>query len=207
MTVHDHALTAEARIQDLLTIVRDVLESPDFPTLTNGSTGQAQFIQDFLPLVAAIRLEARLLSDAAREQKNGVVEERGEVEDKLVQLQNLQYQEDKLEEEIQLTRGLRSIYQDVDMPSEDDFRATAPDELKTDEVLQDEHLTMMHRLDHELSERQRLDAERREHAREKLGLLKVNRNRDTRLKGLEKALRTLLEQAITIRDAGPSQQQ
>ncbi|CAD6885144.1 unnamed protein product [Tilletia controversa] len=199
--VESSTAAIQSHIQDLLALVQAFLTSDDFASIQNGSPAQSQFIQDIVPLVAALRAEFRVLSDGARESKNAVAAVRAEVDDKLIQLQNLEYEQAKLEEEVLLTRELRSIYQDIDMLSEGEFRQTAPEELRTEAVLEDEHQLMNNRLEHELSERERLEAERKALAREKLGLLKVNRSKAARLKALEKAIRDLLEQATALRDA------
>ncbi|KAE8234198.1 hypothetical protein CF326_g768 [Tilletia indica] len=191
----------QASIEVLLGQIQVFLTSDEFAKIQDGSPAQSRFIQDILPQISVLRAEYRVLSDRAREGKNAVAGVRADVDDKLIQLQNLEYEQAKLEEEIQSTRELRSVYQDIDMLSEEEFRQTAPEELRTQTVVEDEHQLMNNRLGHELSERKRLDAERRDLAREKLGLLKIDRSKAERLKSLEKAVRDLLEQATALRDA------
>jgi THO complex subunit 5 len=49
----------------------------------------------------------------------------------------------------------RSIYQDVVLHSPDEFMELAPTEMKTPEILADEHQLLLNRLKFELAERQR----------------------------------------------------
>ncbi|KAL9936917.1 hypothetical protein V8E36_004152 [Tilletia maclaganii] len=209
LQVESSTAATQACIHEMLNVVDTFLSSEVAAntTRTNGSQAQAQFIQEFSPIVAALRAEYRALSDAAREGKNTVGSERAAVDEKLVKLHNLEYQQAKLEGEIRSTKDLRSIYQDVDMPSEAEFRQTAPPALRSPDILDDEHKLMVSRLEHELAERQRLDTERRALARQKLGLLTVDRSKATRLKALEKAVRDILEQAVALRDAGSQEDQ
>jgi THO complex subunit 5 len=48
-----------------------------------------------------------------------------------------------------------SIYQDIPLYSEEDFMDKAPEDLRTEEVLTNEHSLMLNRLNFELAERQR----------------------------------------------------
>lgn len=48
-----------------------------------------------------------------------------------------------------------SIYQDVPLHSLEEFKALAPEEARSDKVLEDEHQLMLNRLSFELAERQR----------------------------------------------------
>ena len=49
----------------------------------------------------------------------------------------------------------RSIYQDIPLYSPEEFLSLAPQEARTDDVLQNEHQLMLNRLSFELAERQR----------------------------------------------------
>jgi hypothetical protein len=48
-----------------------------------------------------------------------------------------------------------SIYQDIPLYSEENFMDKAPEDLRTEEVLTNEHSLMLNRLNFELAERQR----------------------------------------------------
>ena len=49
----------------------------------------------------------------------------------------------------------RSIYQDVPLHSVDEFEQLAPEEARSESVMQNEHQLMLNRLSFELAERQR----------------------------------------------------
>ena len=49
----------------------------------------------------------------------------------------------------------RSIYQDIPLYSEEEFVLKAPESMRTEETLEDEHVLMLSRLNFELMERQR----------------------------------------------------
>lgn len=59
----------------------------------------------------------------------------------------------------------RSIYQDVPLYTIEEFETLAPEEARTEEVMNNEHQLMLNRLSFELSERQRHVVWRRLYAR------------------------------------------
>lgn len=54
-----------------------------------------------------------------------------------------------------LTCRVRSIYQDIPLYSEEEFLEKAPESLRIEEALSNEHVLMLSRLNFELAERQR----------------------------------------------------
>lgn len=49
----------------------------------------------------------------------------------------------------------RSIYQDIPLYSDEEFLEKAPEDMRTDDTMSDEHQLMLNRLNFELAERQR----------------------------------------------------
>ncbi|KAK0568018.1 hypothetical protein OC861_002400, partial [Tilletia horrida] len=144
----------QSQIEQLATVIQSLLSSPTFTTLQPDSPQLAEFVYEALPSISAIRAELRGLSDQVRHGKNEVASVKDEVDERRVKLDNLRYEREMLAEEIWRTRELRSIYQDVDLPSLEEFRACAPEEMRTDAILADEHQLTLNRLQHELAERQ-----------------------------------------------------
>lgn len=107
-----------------------------------------------------------------------------------------------------------SIYQDVPLYSLEEFKRLAPEEARTEEVLEDEHQLMLNRLSFELVERQRyvlstrpsllwlrfassLDQRKRELLQEKEELLKESKSKVTTMDSIKVQVDTLMK-------AGPS---
>jgi THO complex subunit 5 len=103
-----------------------------------------------------------------------------------------------------------SIYQDVPLYSLEEFKRLAPEEARTEAVLQDEHQLMLNRLSFELVERQRyalltrptllwlsfassLDQRKRELLQEKEELLKESKSKVTTMDNIKVQVDTLMK--------------
>lgn len=120
------------------------------------------------------RLKAlnRAANAATRSRKQKTSETRHDMDQTHLGLQNLLYEKRHLEREIEKCRQfayalstslllshasvyIRSIYQDVPIYSTEDFLEYAPESMRTDEIMNNEHTLMLNRLSFELAERQR----------------------------------------------------
>ncbi|CAO3686021.1 unnamed protein product [Umbelopsis vinacea] len=110
-------------------------------------------------------------------------------------LQNIAYEKRHLEEEIVKCRQFRSIYQDIELISEEDFLATASPEL-TQET--DPHARMINRLKFEHQERLRLKKVLEDLNQERLQLIKEHRMEGSQLEDLDSQLDDILKACTPI---------
>jgi THO complex subunit 5 len=111
-------------------------------------------------------------------------------------LQNLKYERFHLEKEISLTDAFETIYQTIDLISEEHFVSDAPKELvETEASLEGatkDHQRMLNRLTFELNERKRLSQVIEELQHKKLKLTKEIKGSENEVNKLDKELDALL---------------
>jgi len=151
-----------------------------------------------MALVARLKALNRAANTATRVCKDKTVAARLEMDQSHLQLQNLLYEKRHLEREIDKCRQFASIYQDVPLYSLEEFKRLAPEEARTEAVLQDEHQLMLNRLSFELVERQRLDQRKRELLQEKEELLKESKSKVTTMDNIKVQVDTLMKTASDI---------
>ncbi|KAG2183005.1 hypothetical protein INT44_005986, partial [Umbelopsis vinacea] len=120
-----------------------------------------------------------------REMKNLTAEARQIMDLRHLGLQNIAYEKRHLEEEIVKCRQFRSIYQDIELISEEDFLNTAPPELTQDS---NAHARMINRLKFEHQERLRLKQVLEDLNQERLQLIKEHRLEGSQLEDLDSQL-------------------
>ncbi|GAB5592274.1 hypothetical protein Unana1_07174 [Umbelopsis nana] len=130
-----------------------------------------------------------------REMKNLTAEARQIMDLRHLGLQNIAYEKRHLEEEIVKCRQFRSIYQDIELVSEDEFLRTAPPELTTDT---DPHARMINRLKFEHQERVRLKQMLEDLNQERLQLIKEHRLEGSQLEDLDSQLDEILKACTPI---------
>ncbi|KIY49226.1 hypothetical protein FISHEDRAFT_72570 [Fistulina hepatica ATCC 64428] len=106
-------------------------------------------------LVTQLKSLNRLANSATRLRKEESAQARAEMDAAHLGLQNLLYEKRHLEREIEKCRQFITVYQDVPLYDMEEFVRLAPEEARTETVLQDEHQLMLNRLSFELAERQR----------------------------------------------------
>jgi len=131
-----------------------------------------------------LREQTREVSNLIRATKQATGEARHVKDQTHLGLQNLLYEQRHLEREIDKCRQFNSIYQDVPLHSEEEYLELAPEEARTPDILADQHQLMLHRLNFELSERIRLDKEKKQLAAEKERLLAENKKAEAELDAL-----------------------
>jgi THO complex subunit 5 len=104
----------------------------------------------------------------------------------------------------------RSVYQDIPIHTLEEYTELAPAELKTEDVMVDEHQLMLNRLNFEFSERQkyvhphnvwccvdifhfRLEARRKELSKQKDDLIKQSKTKQTTVDSVKVQLDALLK--------------
>ncbi|PSR79877.1 hypothetical protein PHLCEN_2v6865 [Hermanssonia centrifuga] len=146
-------------------------------------------------LFARLKALNRSANSAARTHKQTTADARHEMDQTYLGLQNLLYEKRHLEREIEKCRQFASTYQDISLYGPEEYMERAPEEMRTEEILNNEHSLMLNRLSFELQERQRLDRIQKESLRQKEELLKESKakaavmdNVKTQIDGLMKVM-------------------
>ncbi|THG93618.1 hypothetical protein EW145_g8329 [Phellinidium pouzarii] len=113
-------------------------------------------------------------------------------------LQNLLYEKRHLEREIEKCRQFGSTYQDIPLHVLDEFFELAPEELRSDELRENEHQLMLNRLSFELAERQRLDAKRKELTQKKEELVKQSKAKAATMDNVKTQIDVLMKTASDV---------
>ncbi|CAE6445630.1 unnamed protein product [Rhizoctonia solani] len=135
-------------------------------------------------ITAQLRDHSRQLTNIVREAKQNSSEDRLMKDEAHLGLQNLLYERRHLEREIEKCRQFNSIYQEVPLHTLDEFMSISPEEARTEEILKDEHQLLLRRLNLELSERARLDTQKKQMIAEKERLLSENKKAESGLDAL-----------------------
>ncbi|KAI0092675.1 Fms-interacting protein-domain-containing protein [Irpex rosettiformis] len=144
-------------------------------------------------LFARLKALNRAANVATREHKQATSDMRHDMDQTHLSLQNLLYEKRHLEREIEKCRQFASIYQDIPLYSEEEFMEKAPEALRSEEVLSNEHALMLNRLNFELAERQRLDQAYKELVRQKEELLKESKVKQTTMEGVKTQIDGLMK--------------
>ncbi|KDR83725.1 hypothetical protein GALMADRAFT_236072 [Galerina marginata CBS 339.88] len=132
-----------------------------------------------MALIGRLKSLYRAANTATRFKKEETAAARQEMDQSHLNLQNLLYEKRHLEREIEKCRQFASIYQDIPLYNLEEFKRLAPEELRTDEVISEEHQLMLNRLNFELAERQRLDLKKKELIQQKEELLKQSKSKSS----------------------------
>ncbi|CAE6523114.1 unnamed protein product [Rhizoctonia solani] len=149
-------------------------------------------------ITAQLREHSRQLTNIVREAKQRSSEDRLMKDQAHLGLQNLLYERRHLEREIEKCRQFNSIYQEIPLHTMDEFMSIAPEEAKSEEILKDEHQLLLGRLNLELSERTRLDAQKKQMIAEKERLLSENKKAEGGLDSLVGELDSLAKIAVEL---------
>ncbi|KAH7343814.1 Fms-interacting protein-domain-containing protein [Rhizoctonia solani] len=138
-------------------------------------------------ITAQLRDHSRQLTNIVREAKQCSSEDRLMKDQAHLGLQNLLYERRHLEREIEKCRQFNSIYQEIPLHTMDEFMSIAPEEAKSER-----------RLNLELSERTRLDAQKKQMIAEKERLLSENKKAESGLDALVSELDSLAKIAVEL---------
>ncbi|KAF9571780.1 hypothetical protein EC968_010651 [Mortierella alpina] len=111
--------------------------------------------------------------------------------------QNIKYQRKYLLNEIARCHDMETFYQDVPLVPLEQFHQSAPEELRN---AADERQLMLNRLQFELEERKRFDAEKRRLLAVKVQLTKANKARKAQITKIENQLESYIESSQSIQD-------
>ncbi|CAO3569933.1 unnamed protein product [Mortierella alpina] len=111
--------------------------------------------------------------------------------------QNIKYQRKYLLNEIARCHDMETFYQDVPLVQLEQFLQSAPEELRN---ATDERQLMINRLQFELEERKRFDAEKRRLLAVKVQLTKANKARKAQITKIENQLESYIESSQAIQD-------
>ncbi|KAF9960151.1 hypothetical protein BGZ72_007838 [Mortierella alpina] len=111
--------------------------------------------------------------------------------------QNIKYQRKYLLNEIARCHDMETFYQDVPLVPLEQFHQAAPEELRN---ATDERQLMINRLQFELEERKRFDAEKRRLLAVKVQLTKANKARKAQITKIENQLESYIESSQSIQD-------
>lgn len=179
--------------------LRDTLAQLEKNAAQSSLHERMAIVQAGVPLLAQLRALNRTANERARIGKRKVSEARSQIDAVSISLQNLKYQERHLQDEIRQCRDFQSVYQTIALVELDEFKEKATAEDTAEDVLNDHHALQLARLRFELSERKRLENEKRRVQTQKAALLKENRVKKRRLEGLESDLKDMLSGTARVR--------
>ncbi|KAK4050168.1 hypothetical protein OIV83_003739 [Microbotryomycetes sp. JL201] len=154
------------------------------------------------PLFAALNRVNRDVQAGARTFKQQTFDARIVAEQSHLRLQNLLFEQNHLEREIRKCQEYESEFQNLPLLPLSDLEALAslpsPPETLITPLPQDPHELMLIRLNFELAERRRFDAEKKELGQSKSKLVKENDIKKAKLEALEKQVDEFVKAAKAI---------
>jgi len=167
------------------------LASPDTPQ-TEATAIQAG------SLFSQLKSINRAATTETKTSKQRTTDARNAMDQAQLGLQNLMYERRHLEREIEKCQQFASIYQDIPLYTIEEFTTLAPEEARSEEVMNNEHQLMLNRLSFELSERQRLDERRKALLQDREQLLKQSKDYQVLIDGLGQQLDSLAKSSKEI---------
>ncbi|KAG9101585.1 hypothetical protein FS749_005465 [Ceratobasidium sp. UAMH 11750] len=192
------SIVASPSPAQLVSVVDTLLEELDSLVSPTSSLPHDVVRSSAGSITAQLRDHSRQLTTIVRDAKQHSSEIRLSKDQAQLGLQNLLYERRHLEREIEKCRQFNSIYQDVPLQLLEEFLRIAPEEARTEEVLKDEHQLLLRRLNLELSERMRLDAQKKQMIAEKEKLLSENKKAESGLDALVVELDGLSKIAVEL---------
>ncbi|KAF9909113.1 hypothetical protein EC991_009023 [Linnemannia zychae] len=140
----------------------------------------------------------RQIHQQGRNVRNELTEQKLSVGKVDLGFQNIKYQRKYLLNEIARCHDMETFYQDVPLVSLEEFREMAPENLNN--ATTSEHQLMLNRLQFELEERKRYDAEKRRLLAVKVQLTKANKARKAQLNKVETQLESYIQSSQSLQD-------
>ncbi|KAG8956705.1 hypothetical protein FRC04_000183 [Tulasnella sp. 424] len=146
-------MSVDASAESLLNTLRQLAIDPNSAQAQQHPPGA---------LITKLRAINRNSNTAANSKRESTAQVRTAINATNLQLQNLMYERRHLEREIEKCRQFAFIYQDIPIHSLEEFEASAPEELQSPDIMEDEHQLMLSRLRFELlqAKKEALDNER-----------------------------------------------
>jgi hypothetical protein len=190
------AKSACAELRDVFRKIHDLKEgSPENKNVIGGEK------QKGLVLFASIRRLNRLSHLYCKDTREQTQEQKLEVDDLHLQLQNLKYEAMHLRREISNCLEFRSGHEDIDLVEEEEFYSQAPETISKPEVSRtNDHQRMLCRLEWELEQRKLL-SQQQEVLEKQISLEdQVIKQSEEKLDGLQPALDTLQRASLPLQD-------
>ncbi|KAF9581769.1 hypothetical protein BGW38_001100 [Lunasporangiospora selenospora] len=149
-------------------------------------------------LLSLLKNLNRQIHQNERNLRNDLTEQKLSVGNTDLGYQNIKYQRKYLLNEIARCRDMETFYQDVPLVSLEEFREAAPQTLVASST--DDHQLMLNRLQFELEERKRFDAEKRRLLTVKAQLTKSNKTRKAQLGKIEKQLDAYINSSQSLQN-------
>ncbi|KAI8360351.1 Fms-interacting protein-domain-containing protein [Mortierella sp. GBAus27b] len=131
-----------------------------------------------------------------RDLKNELTEQKLNVGQVDLGYQNIKYRRKYLLNEISRCHDMQTLYQDIPLVPLEEFRENAPEDLVNSST--DDHQLMLNRLEFELEERKRFDAEKKRLLSVKVQLAKANKTRRAQISKAEKQLEIYIEASQSL---------
>ncbi|KAF9147521.1 hypothetical protein BG015_010811 [Linnemannia schmuckeri] len=139
----------------------------------------------------------RQIHQQGRNLRNELTEQKMSVGKVDLGFQNIKYQRKYLMSEIARCHDMETFYQEVPLVEMDEFRNMAPENLAN---APNDHQLMLNRLQFELEERKRYDAEKRRLLAVKVQLTKANKARKAQLNKVETQLEAYIQSSQSLQD-------
>ncbi|GJJ77933.1 THO complex subunit 5 [Entomortierella parvispora] len=196
----DNVMDVDLEYEDLNDSTTTKTNTPVDPEIKK-QLGEKSF--QGMMLISSLKTLNRQLYHNERALRNDLTDQKLNVGKVDLGIQNIKYQRKYLTNEIARCRDMETIYQEVPLVSLEEFRQTAPKELTTVEAMDDQeemHQLMLNRLQFELEERKRIDAEKRRLITVKANLTKVNKARTSTLNKIEQQLENYIKLSQPLQD-------
>lgn len=131
----------------------------DAPPYAADGAARRALLSASVPALATLKAANRAAYEALAARRRDVRAARAGIDDAAHTLQHLVYERTQLEAQIAACGALDTVYEQVPLRPEAEFAAHAPEASRSDEVRRDAHRLLVHRLEYELAERRRLEAE------------------------------------------------
>ncbi|OLL25238.1 putative THOC5 family protein [Neolecta irregularis DAH-3] len=176
--------------------IADVARRSTQIIMTDKVTGQKHYtapIRHLLSALNELRRRDRETFRFLKDTKGEVEQEKIAVDRQSLSLQNLYYEQGYLKGEIKNCCEFPSIYTCIPLIPEEEYLISHPQDCELSP-----HQLMISRLNHEISERERLDKHRKELAQKRASLIQENKQRKEELERLDKQLQAFIESAGPI---------
>ncbi|KAF9437811.1 THO complex subunit 5 [Entomortierella beljakovae] len=181
-------------------VTQDAMDVDQKTTITDPALQKllTDAIRSGSRLISSLKTINREVHQHERNLRNDLTEQKLNVGKVDLGLQNINYQRKYLSNEIARCHDMETIYQDVPLVPLEEFMETAPTHLiDTDS---DDHQLMLNRLQFELEERKRFDAEKRRLLAVKVQLVKANKARKAQISKAEKQLETFIQSSQSLQN-------
>ncbi len=170
----------------------DTKGSRDDETMEVDSGDTSSILNNIAAYLVKLRHMNRDAMLTCKSKRAGIAERKALVDERLLQLQNLHYQQQHLRGEIKQCEDYPSIYNSLPLIGVEDFKALA------EVVPEGPHELMLARLQHEETLRQELENHRRTLVLEKAAIEQDNAKHREKIESLDRKFQSLIDMAGPI---------